>query len=302
MLKNLILLIVVSVVAVSCGMQKRIAETAEKNRATKEAIKGNTATLNDVNATASEKLSNQSMDTSISGNVSSTVSSLYAQLEKTQRTVDAIDFFLTKKSNFTPRNYNARVKPYVEQLDSFQIQRKTRERIYTLLSDAVTATTFQQHKMGAFYKPGAYKMPTQDFTAVSGMFLPAIDSMAALSNKYADVNRTIHLVIVGYADATKISENSKLYTELKDYLKASEPQPGQLNLALSDKRAQELLRNIKTLVRDNASKFKGYNHLKIGYLSYGRGEELPFKTITDYTVDDDRRRVVVFYWAILPQF
>ena len=55
------------------------------------------------------------------------------------------------------------------------------------------------------------------------------------------------------------------------------------------------------MMKNNVSKFANLQQLTVGYVSYGRGEALPFKNITNYTDDDERRRVVVFYWAVLPE-
>ncbi|MCH5600475.1 hypothetical protein [Niabella ginsengisoli] len=190
---------------------------------------------------------------------------------------------------------------YISQLDSFNQNRIKRDRIYELLNEAVKVKAFEKYGLGAFFDPGVYKIAPSGFNLLSRSFLPAIDSMAALSNRYTDVKRSIHLVIVGYADALPFSTETALYKELKNYLNVDDPSKEQLNLALSDLRAAELLKNLKMIMRDNASKFTSFNQLAVGSTSYGRGEALPFKNVTNYTDNDERRRVVVFYWAILPE-
>jgi len=37
------------------------------------------------------------------------------------------------------------------------------------------------------------------------------------------------------------------------------------------------------------------------YYAEGKGEELPKGKITDYKVNDERRRVVLIYWTVLPE-
>jgi len=42
--------------------------------------------------------------------------------------------------------------------------------------------------------------------------------------------------------------------------------------------------------------------LRIAYLAVGQGEEYPLPYITDYRDDDERRRIVLCYWSVLPEF
>jgi len=284
----------------SCGTQKKMASAHQKAQEAKGMINDNLETLNKVESDVDAKMNNQTVDSLISAAFSDVISELRNDLEKNQKTVAAVEFFLTKRSNFVGSDYKADVKQRLNELDSFRLKSKTRDRIYGLISEAVKMNAFQKYGMGTFFNPGIYRISPSAFGAVSNAFGPAIDSMAALSNRYADVKRTAHLVIVGYADGVPITPGTGLYTELKNYLSISNPKNPELNQALSELRASELLRNLKVIMRDNAVKFTNYDRLDIGYMSYGRGQALPFKNITDYTDNDERRRVVIFYWAVLP--
>lgn len=294
--------VVIGAIFTSCGTQKRIAATTEKKEVIQESISKDAAALSNLQQEMAKKMDNQTVDSSLNRKISSLLSTLQANLHQIQQTVDAVDFFLGSKKNFRPNHYEEDVKSHITTLDSFQLQKKTRDRIYQLLDEAVKMEAFQKYGMGAFFEPGIYRIAPAAFSSVNQSFQPAIDSMSAISNRYPDIRRTAHLVIVGYADATPITPGTKLYNEIRSYLKTKDPASEQMNQALSDLRANELLRNLKIIMRTSASKFSSYNQLKIGYSSYGRGQALPFKNITDYTDNDERRRVVVFYWAILPEF
>lgn len=283
----------------SCGMQ-RMTSARQKAEEVKGLINNNLETLKKVESDVDQKINNQTVDSLISTAFSDVISELRNDLEKNQKTVAAVEFFLEKRSNFAGIDYKADVKQRLNELDSFRLRSKIRDRIYGLLSEAVKMNAFQKYGMGTFFNSGIYKISSSAFGAVSNAFSPAIDSMAALSNRYADIKRTAHLVIVGYADAVPITPGTGLYKELKNYLGISNPTNPELNQALSELRASELLRNLKIIMKDNAVKFTNYDRLDIGYMSYGRGQALPFKNITDYTYNDERRRVVVFYWAVLP--
>ncbi len=293
--------VIIGAFITSCGTQKRIAATTEKNKTTRESINADSIALSGLQAEMLKKLGQQGVDSSLNKKIVSLLSTLQDDLSQIQQTVNAVDFFLETKKNFRPNNYEDDVKSYVTRLDSFQLQKKTRDRIYQLLDEAVKIQAFQKYGMGAFFEPGIYRIAPAAFSSVNQSFQPAIDSMSAISNRYPDIKRTAHLVIVGYADATPITPGTKLFNELKSYMKQPDPQSVQMNQTLSDLRANELLRNLKIIMKTSASKFSSYNQLKIGYSSYGRGQALPFNNITDYTDNDERRRVVVFYWAILPE-
>ncbi|HMR82024.1 MAG TPA: hypothetical protein PKE30_02795 [Niabella sp.] len=298
--KCLYISLLLGVLVASCGTQKRMASTSQKLQEVKSFINEDSAALSKLQGSVKEKADNQTVDSLINATFTNVISSLRKDLEKNQRTVAAVEFFLKKRSNFAKNNYKARVKQHVDELDSFRLKNKTRDNIYGLLSEAVKVNAFYKYGMGAFFEPGIYKIAPSGFSMVSNAFMPAIDSMAALSNRYADVKRTAHLVIVGYADGLPVNPSSDLYAELKKHLGVSNPTNAELNQALSDLRASELLRVLKVIIQDNAAKFDSYDRLNIGYISYGRGQALPFKNITDYTYNDERRRVVIFYWAVLP--
>ncbi|MCH5715309.1 hypothetical protein [Niabella hibiscisoli] len=125
--------------------------------------------------------------------------------------------------------------------------------------------------------------------------------MSAISNRYPDVKRTAHLVIVGYADATPITPGTKLYNELKSYMRKDNPESEQMNQALSDLRANELLRNLKIIMKTSASRFSNYNQLKIGYSSYGRGRPYHLITLQIIRKMMNAEEWSYFYWAILPE-
>lgn len=284
----------------SCGSQKRLASANQKAQAAKKTIEDNAARLAHIERIADNKLDSASLDSTLTGKITEVVGKLKSNLNKIAETVNAVELFSQKKSNFNERNYYTSTKQYIDRLDSFQASSNTRDRVYQLLTEAVNIKAFSQFEMGAFFESGAYKIPPTAIQRLSSSFQPAIDSIILQSNKYADIQRKAYIVFVGYADAMPINPGSNLYQELGQYLKIEEPASNQLNDMLSNLRAGELLRNMKILMHNNAQKLRGYNKLSIDYVGYGRGEAIPFKNITNYSDDDSRRRVVVFYWSILP--
>lgn len=288
------------ILVASCSTQKRMASVAQKVQDARNLINEDSETLKKLQREIQQKADDHIVDSLINITFTAVISDLRKDLEKNQKTVAATEFFLKKRSNFTKGRYEANVKQYINELDSFHLKNKTRDRIYELLSEAVRVNAFYKYGMGTFFEPGVYKIAPSGFGIVSSAFMPAIDSIASLSNRYTDVKRTAHLIIVGYADGVSINPGTNLYAGLKKYLGTTDPTNAELNRALSDLRAGELLRNLKIIMKNNAAKFASQDQLSIGYISYGRGQALPFKNITDYADKDERRRVVVFYWTVLP--
>lgn len=293
--------IITIVMLASCGTQKRLLQSAQKAREIKENMLKSSVKLDSLQKQVSLQKNDSVKDSVLSGTINSIIVKLQRDLDKMGESVSAVELLTQKRSNFNEHNfYNSTVK-LINRLDSFQAAGKSRDRIYQLLNEAVKAEAFHEFDMGTFFELGAYEIPLTAVNKINGPFKPAIDSMIQLSNSYSDVAHKIYMIFVGYADATPINTDSDLYNKLKRFLPpGSEPDKEVLNRTLSQLRANELQRNMKLIIAKTAHQFSNYNSLNIGYVNYGRGEELPFKNITDYRTDDERRRVVVFYWSVLP--
>lgn len=296
------MLLLCSIFFYACGSQKRLAAVRATADRSKAALATDAAVLDAIRRARVQKGLIGDVDSSVGSQVDALLDRLKSDLDALGETVAAVAFFAEKKAGFTRSGKRRQFNALINRLDSFNLHQEKRDRIYDLLNEAVTVLAVAQYNQGAFFDPGVYQIKSSGFETIRQSFLPAIDSMAALSNRYADVNRKIHLVIVGYADATPIDVHSPLYQGLKTYLNMTDPTRAQLNIALSDLRAAELLSNLERVLQSNAHRFNNYDQLKISSACYGRGEALPFKNITDYRDSDERRRVVVFYWAILPEW
>ncbi len=298
--QQLFFLITITLLA-SCGTQRRLSQTVQKNQELKEYILKSNATLSDLQKQASEQNRHSIADSVLSDTIHHIIQKLREKLDKMGESVSAVELLTEKRSNFRGRNFYTSTVSLINRLDSFQTASGGRDRVYQLLSEAVNAAAFHKFDMGTFFEPGAYKIPLTAVDKIYQPFKPAIDSMMRRSNNYSDIPHKIYMIFVGYADASPVISSGPLYAELKKYL-PSGTQPGReaLNLTLSRLRANELQRNMKLIIAENASQFHNSNFLDIGYMSYGRGEAFPLKNITDYRVEDERRRVVVFYWSVLP--
>lgn len=290
--------IILALFLISCGTQKRM-QYAKKAAAT--AIETATVELkkiNEFNNKTSKKLS--------TGEIDSTISTAYDQvLNKFQNQLDTISNLSNALLNsnhvkFRSKTYKVETKAKIAAIDSFNLSGEARKRVYSLINDAIDIDAFNLFDLAAFFGPGVYKIPSEALPNITQSFLPAITSMSALSNKYSDVPHYIHIALIGFADATPIAEGSELYNELSSYVNENSPPRQLLNWSLSDLRAKELLNKMKLVVSNKAALFKHYDDEIFKYNGWGKGEAYPMPTIKDYKEADERRRIVLCYWAVLP--
>jgi len=301
MKKNLLLLFLVAGVVSSCGTQKRLSSATQKAIEVKEIITENNATLDSLQKTTLMNQQYSEKDSLLSISIMEVIKKLQDNLNKIGETVHSVELASGSKRNFNDRNYFTIMKPYIDRLDSFQTSSKARERVYGLLIEAVKLKAFVQFDLGTFFEAGVYRIPSSGLPIIAKSFNPVLDSVIQLSNRYTDVTHRLYLVFVGYADGQAINKEGKLYKDLSNfYPKNNLPEKEQLNLTLSNLRAGELLRNMKMVVQSRANDFAPKDISMISYAAYGRGEIIPFSKITDYKENDERRRVVVFYWSVLP--
>lgn len=299
-MKNLIFLISACLIFTACGTQKRLQSALQKAATTKEIVVQENKTIDSLRDETLKKIESAGFDSSIGQEYARVLNMLNENLSSARQAATAIEMSARDKKNFRGSSYQSSVFNNILLLDSFNAKNNVRERIYTMLQEAITINSMNLFDLAAFFKPGIFKIPPDGIEKIRGSFSGIIDSMAYLSNKYSDIPHVGRIVFVGYADEGAVIEGSGLYRELSEILNKQSPTRQELNLILSDLRARELLRNMKIILPGNASKFSNFNKLRIGYGGIGKGEAYPSKTIKDYKPIDERRRIVLSYWAILP--
>jgi len=148
---------------------------------------------------------------------------------------------------------------------------------------------------------GKYEVDPSVADAIGRLFEPAAKEIDYLVKKYPDFPLSLVITAKGYSDATQIAEGSTLYKELKERVKLQTSNPGnrELNKELSVARAEAVIRLFKNYTV-NRSK-SGGNIRNILYLHEGKGETYPDPKISNYQVNDPRRRVVLLFWSIFPE-
>jgi outer membrane protein OmpA-like peptidoglycan-associated protein len=162
-----------------------------------------------------------------------------------------------------------------------------------MIESALNIADFQRFDLAAFFGPGKYIIPEDKKDLARQSFSPIVDSMMKFANQYENVHKTATLVILGFADGTGFSAEGELLDTLTAEINKKDANKGDLNIALSQLRAKELVTQLKMI-------FINKTNLSVNYIPQGKGEAYPLSYISNYTIDDPRRRIVLCYWTVLP--
>lgn len=286
-------------VLVSCGTQKRMAAAKRSLDTYNQSKAAELSRLDSLKQLVNQKEQRGHLEDTLSDQSEILIKRLQETIEAEAKGAEYIAQTLTDKKTFR-KAYKSEIRARLIELDTFNNRSGKREQVYQMLTDAINITNYNLFSLAAFFDPGVYRVAPENTDKVEKLFSPVIDSIASFSNKYKNIPHKAVIVLLGYADEQAIPEGTGLHKTLVEILKDPAASQQLLNKQLSEFRAKELLRNLKFLMTRNAGRFTNYNNLKIGYVANGRGEEYPFAHITDYRPDDDRRRIVLCYWLILP--
>lgn len=217
--------------------------------------------------------------------------------------LDSLEGILANKKRIRS-HYRAGVVPL---FDSLRLARKAyadRLGIYMMVKEGLNVAAYKLFDLAAFFGPGIYLIPEDKLEIASQSFSPVIDSLINFSNKYLNVNRTATLIILGFADGVDFDMQSETFELIRSRL-AEEgiqtPSRKDLNRQLSRLRAEELIKQLTLAYLLKSDKILAIDKLQVEYIGQGKGEEYPLTTIKDYKEEDQRRRIVLCYWVVLPE-
>jgi hypothetical protein len=272
-----------------------------------KAILGNAATVQKVDVKKVDAIGNTKGDVLKTGNIdSATATNVDTRIAKYLKRIEdnANEIKLLEKRIGTPEDYaanGASIKSRVLVIDSVvNKSAKSRQFTFDLIEEGLKKSTRTLFSLAAFFGPGGYAIPEEKSDKALKYFSPVIDSLVKFSNKFGEIPRTATILVNGYADATQIGKGSKLYNDLGAYLKVENPSKEQLNIGLSALRAEELSNLFTKSIKLKSTEFVALPQITFENIEVGRGEQLPDATIKNYKVNDERRRIVVVYWSVLP--
>jgi hypothetical protein len=298
-MKVIILLVMPLLFLCSCVGNKKIAAAKEKLGELKGQHEQEVSQIKGIDTKAAGKLGEGKIDDNINSIISTRVNKLRAVNDSVQKKIDSLESLM--KDNKTARqSYKKVILPMLDSLQAIGNKYASRLTVYLMVQEALNIADFKLFDLAAFFGPGKYAIPEDKMELASQSFSPIIDSLIFFSNKYSQLPRTATLVILGFADGTGFDPASELYASLISMLGKAEAAKQELNQKLSELRAQELIKRLTDLFFKKANNFQEYDKIKIVYLSQGKGESYPLPTIKDYMENDERRRIVLCYWVVLP--
>ncbi len=228
--------------------------------------------------------------------------SLQEQKQKLETARETAELYKSGNSTLKKREVVEKVNRAVaESSNAIRIlEEKTR-----VIVDFLSNETFSKSEIGALFSPGEYRLLPQQVRKGEQLFSPIVGKLYTFSDKYSTSFKELkgEIIVTGYSDATPIDAGSSLHRELSDLVQKdsgiAEPTSADLNQKLSELRAASIKSLLEKILRKREAARKE-SHLNVTVTILGRGEQIPKGLRADVFKNDPRRRVVTFYWVVLP--
>ncbi len=244
-----------------------------------------------------------SADSSIQTYVVSQRVTINTQQQELQQAIADVDAYTTGKSKKRERDVlNAVNTTVMKSAETLRILDKKTEVIVGFLN----SETFSKSEIKTLFRPGDFTLNASQTKEGLKRFRPIVEKLFIFSEKYRQAARKLRgeIIVTGYSDATPVEPGSSLYLDLARRLqrddRISEPTSSDLNKKLSELRAGTIRGLLETIIKTRTR--DGGEPMDIQISVLGRGEELPRGTAASVPLNDPNRRVVTFYWVVLPEF
>jgi hypothetical protein len=267
--------------------------------AARETAAGDAKKLADLDANRGKKLETGNIDSVISQNVANKVKNYTLRLDSFSNVVNLLTQAVSSRKEYVKNKKT--IKGNLEYVKKYLAAAPLRLHKIDMIDEGLLVSQKNEFNLGAFFGPGKYEVPKDKILLAEASFAPVIDSLVLFYNNYNDVDRFATLIILGFADGTGFNPQSEIVKILSDSLHQNNPAKEQLNGELSKLRAQNLGLIMVSILGKKIKTFSAIRDIDFGFIEKGKGEEFPNKSITDYQANDERRRVVQFYWNVLPK-
>ncbi|MEQ1675518.1 MAG: hypothetical protein ABL876_02380 [Chitinophagaceae bacterium] len=295
-----LLLIALCAVGTSCVGSRKMSGARERLNTIKETQALEASQVKQISSTTQKKLKDNKIDSIINSRFDFRVGRIHIEIDSVSGEIAFLDSLMANKKDFR-KTYKNIIIPKLATLDSFRNESLKRKQVYLMLEDGINTANYTLFDLAAFFGPGKYAIPEGQEEIATNSFAPLVDSVIKFSEKYKNFNQTATLVILGFADGTGFDPQSALYAELAGLIGKVPVSKQELNKKLSELRALTLIKQLQKQFLSKTGTGKTAAPVNVEYLAIGKGEELPFSSISNYKDEDERRRIVLCYWAILPK-
>jgi hypothetical protein len=291
----------IALLAVSCYSGKK-AQMNQQVQQADSVQKAETKIVEDTKQKVDDRLKAEVIDAAIADSIKNKIAKYSSDLDSFKNAVSFID----KTINTSRRAYKSnqtKVDSSFGLIDRYKSKSNYRLRRFTMINESLDIIVNQQHMfdLAAFFGPGKYDIPSEKIDVAEKLFSPLVDSLVGFYKKYADVEKRATLVILGYADGSGFNPESDIYKSIMEKLKDSSVTKEKMNQQLSEWRAVSIGDLMEFSIEKKIPNYKDIKQIEFLFIEKGKGEEYPSKLVTDYKVDDERRRVVLLFWNILPK-
>jgi flagellar motor protein MotB len=287
-----LLLLTISLLFFSCLPQKKIVSTKKDLAAVDSQLVVHSNQLKELDIQRQKKQDQNEIDDTTNSRIQKFINKTNAEIDTliNQNTI-LIGETVVNKDDW---------RRLLSTLSSSRVSSKKIGDKISFLSDLISRNMVVKIDQDVLFEPGKYTIAPEMANIIGKLFEPAAKEIDLFTRKYPDFPLSLVITAKGYADATSISEGSSLYRDLKDRLKLSNPNPDtkELNKELSNARAQQVSELFKKFAAGRSA--DGSNLKNVLYLYEGKGDRFPDPKVTDYKVDDPRRRVVLLFWSVFP--
>ncbi len=294
-IKYVAVIVIAAFIIASCSSSKRAA-LAKVVAAAKTAQQNDAAMLEVMQQKKAEKIEEEKVDAAIAEKINNRLTGYKTQLDSFSTAVNFIDASI--KSGKIYRKSKSQIKIQLKLLQNYTSNANLRLRRFKMIDEGLDIADKKLYKLAAFFGGGKYEIPAEKFELAAQAFAPVLDSVANFYNNYNDVERMATITVLGFADGTGFNKEGETYKKLQALLNDSAATKEMMNMKVSELRAKTIADLLEVVL---AKKITGYKEIDFEYLENGRGEAFPSKKVNDYLVDDERRRVVLLFWSILPK-
>ncbi|MDI3321730.1 hypothetical protein [Pinibacter soli] len=290
MKKNLTVAALVFVALTSCISNKKASSLQRQIEQQKNEQTALLQKLDSIDARRISKKNNGEIDEMTDSVTYQYIKQLRDSIQSHIQQYDAI-----ASTGYKNKRKNRRTQEYFSHVSS--LYKADLENVL-FFDELLAANTFAKLNTAVFFGSGQYKIESN--AEAEKMLGSVTDEVLSFAAKHSD--RALHasFIVLGYADEENFTSGSELYKDLAKDMPGSSPGRIQLNVEMSNRRANSITNILRNQYRLQRSKYPVTN-LSESFFSIGKGEQLPAGKINDYKPIDERRRVVLIYWSVLPR-
>jgi hypothetical protein len=297
--KNFIGLFIIAVACISsCSSSKRAGIATVTNTA-KSMVLTETAMLGNMENKKDKIAAEEKIDSILNAKINAKLKDYADELNTTDNAVKFIEAAIKSGKLFRKNKKEVEIK--LKLIDNYTSDTALRLKRFAMIGDGLNIAQQYLFNLGAYFGAGQYDIPADKLEQAQQSFAIILDSLSNFYNRYTDIDRVATVTILGFADASGYNKEGDTYTTLVKLLNDSVPTREMINQKISELRAKTMSNIMEVILSKKIPNYSAISKLDFIFLEIGKGEALPSKKITDYAVDDERRRVVLIFWNILPK-